>query len=534
MTRPFLAALLALPLALPAPGHAQTDQTTQATQTTPRDRPAPGFFDIVTFENLLNATVQSIVASARLFADIRYQQASLDPQAMRLTLLDLDIRPRLPDMPVGSCVATIGRVTLAGQPFDSPTATRLNIAIDDLDLGLGCLPAPARAMVMGLGLQRIDLPRADLLFHYDIPSGGAVLSLTADLDNVAAFELQAEADYLSLLMDLRTEEPTFALDLSSVQLTLDDRGGWAMGSKMIPPQMQSPEALEQLVTGAVTQALTEANSGPLTQGQQSFATQAGAVARGFAEGNRRIVLATDIAAPPFRIDEETGESFAALFDGLAPRIGHAAPRLDRVIPVAVLQQALNAETTPPDALALGRAMLTGIGAPRNINSGLILLAKASRGGDAEAAFLIAEALAEDQPETAYGHALRAAALDHPGALGVLDMAERGLSYARMMELQTEASPDGPDPALYGSVLEMRRTARGFLTGIGRPRSYRAAYYWAAMAAAAGDASGAVLRDEITETMRLRGDAAPWAEEATNLDNGVLRDWISQDLPARLQ
>ena len=78
------------------------------------------------------------------------------------------------------------------------------------------------------------------------------------------------------------------------------------------------------------------------------------------------------------------------------------------------------------------------------------------------------------------------------------------------------------------------SARDFLGGVARPRSWRAAYYWASMAAAAGDASSAALRDDITETMRLRGDAAAWAKESKSLDNGVLRDWIARDVPALLR
>jgi len=290
------------------------------------------------------------------------------------------------------------------------------------------------------------------------------------------------------------------------------------------------------VAGAVAGALSDENgvdAPQLSEDQQRFAAEAGALAASMANGARRIVLATNITNGPFRLDEASAAAFQPLFDALAPVLNDHAPRLDTVIPVAVLQSALNSEEVPPNALELGRAMLTGIGTPRNLNSALQLLAKASRNGDAEAAFLIAGALAEKDPGTAYGHALRAAANNVPGALAVLDLAERGTSYDRMIELQNEAG-GGPDPAVYGSVLAMRQAARGFLNGTGRYRSYRAAYYWASMAAAAGDASGAAIRDEIEELMRLRGDEAAWSKEITSLENGVLRDWINKDVPAGLK
>ncbi|MGR3803894.1 hypothetical protein [Marinibacterium profundimaris] len=533
------AALLSLALVLPAPlvaqdsaapaGPAEPSQTTAAAR--------PGLFDILTLDRISTAAMQMVMSSARLFADIRYGQVSLDPLAARMTLLDLDIRPYLPGLPPGACIVTAGRVTIAGQPLDRPEAMRLRMSLDDMELGLGCLPAEARALVMGVGLDRLTMPRADIGLRYDYASGGAIIDLAGDLDNVAAIEAFVDADYISFRVDPATEEPQMALELNAAHVTLDDRGAWTMAQRLMPPDMRAPEALQALVAGAVAEMLDEANgidAAQLSEAQQRFAAEAGAAARGFAEGNRRVVLATGIARPPFRIDEDSAAEFQPLFDALAPVAGHHAPRLDRVIPVAELRAALETDALPDNALELGRAMLTGVGAPRNLTSGLNLLAQASRQGNAEAAFLVAEALAADDPETAYGHAMRAAAAAYPGALAVLDRAERGTPFARMMAMQADASPAGPDPALYGSVLEMRRAARGFLTGTGRYRSYRAAWYWAAMAAAAGDASGAAMRDEITELMRLRGDAAAWAAEAASLDNGVLRDWIDKDLPAQLK
>ncbi|MEM8728383.1 MAG: hypothetical protein AAGF79_00580 [Pseudomonadota bacterium] len=497
------------------------------------------FFEVVTFERLATGALNLAMTSARAFADIRYQQISFDPIGARLTLLDLDVRPFLPGMAPDACVVTAERLALRGQPLDDPGTWRAQIALDAVEVGLGCLPPPARAVSMGAGLDRITLPRVDMGLHYDYASGGGTMELSADLDRVAAIEVVLEADYISFRVDPARGEPHPALDLNAVHVTLDDRGGWDIAQRLLPPDIQSPDTLQGIVAGAVMQALQEANGtgetgAPMTADQQRFAAQAGAVAKGFAEGNRRVVLATQIARPPFRIDETSTANFPAFFDALSPVVSHRAPQLTRVIPVSDLQAALNSEETPADAVSLGRALLTGIGAPRNTNQGLTLLAKASREGNGEAAYLVADALAQSDPDTAYGHALRAAGLNYPGGLAVLDRVERATSYDTMMALQSDATPAGPDPALYGSVLQMRLAARGFLNGTDRFRSYRAAYYWAAMAAAAGDASGAAMRDDITETMRLRGDAQAWAQEAGALDNGVLRDWIQQDLPARLQ
>ena len=518
-------ALFCLALALPAqPALAQ-------------DQARPGFFDIFNFETLTTSLMNTVMTAARTFADIRYQQVSFDPVAARLTLLDLDIRPHLPGFAPDACTVTAARATIGGQPLDRPHLSRFRISLDDVNVGLGCLPPEARGAVFGVGLEAISLSRADLTIRYDYASGGGTAELLADLDGVAAIEAFVDADYISFRLDPATEEPRLALDLNIAHLTVDDRGGWDLAKRVIPQGMQDPAALQQIVSGAVAEVITDANgvSTPqLSADQQRLVAEAGAVARGIAEGHRRLVLSTSIKTPPFRIDETSTAAFQPFFDALAPVVSGSAPQLSQAIPVAVLEEALNSETLPPNAMELGRAMLTGVGTPRNVSNGLKLLARASRKDDAEAAYLVAEALMERDPETAYGHALRAAANKVPGALAILDMAERGTSYETMIQLQNDATPSGPVPSLYASVLDMRRAARDYMNGTGSYRSYRAAYYWASMAAAAGDASGAAMRDEIEELMRLRGDADAWAEEITSLENGVLRDWIKRDLPSSLK
>ncbi len=522
-------AALGLLLALPA--HSVTAQTE-----TPAPSSRPGFFDVFTFENLTTRVMQTLLSSARVFADIRYQDISVDPIASRITLLDLDVRPHLPGFAPDACAVTAARVTFAGQPLDRLEATRLRVAFDDVNVGMGCLPAEVRAMAFGIGLQQITVPRMDMGMHYDFASGGATFDISADIEKVAAIELFMDADYISLRMDPETEEPRPALDLNMAHLTIDDRGGWAMATQVLPREIQTAEAFQQIIAGAVASALTEANglaAPQLSDAQQRFTAEAGALAAAFIEGERRIVLSTAIADGPLRLDESSASEFQPLFDALSPTLTAVTPQLTTVVAVADLQAAMNSEPLPDNALEMGRAMLTGVGTPRNINAGLSMLARASRADNAEAAYLVAKALATKDPATAYGHALRAAAAKVPGAMAVLDLAERGTPYEVMIQLQNDAGA-GPDPALYDSVIGMRQAARGFLNGIGHYRSYRGAFYWASMAAAAGDASGVAMRDEIEELMRLRGDEAAWAKEIETLENGVMRDWIKHDVPGRLQ
>lgn len=499
-----------------------------------QDSARPGFWDLITVEHVSTALMHSALSWARLLADVRYDQMSVDPVAMRATLTGVQIEPLIPDIPHGTCRITAARITINGGPLDRIDAGRMRIAADGLGVDAGCFPTEGANMLRALGFPRLTAPWAEIDLRYDYASGGATVRLSTDFDRLASLNLSADLDYVSYRIDFGTEEPVLAADLTHAELTLRDLGGWSLAQNFLPPELKQPGALGPVIEGAVTQAIAEANGAevPASAPQGAFAARAGQIAAGFGPG-AQVVLSTGIASPPFRLDEKTTAEFRRFFDALNPQLDPSAPALRSALPVADLQAVLNAEEPPADGLAIGRALVTGIGAPRNTAQGVRLLAPLAQAGNAEASQLIGGALEHSQPETAYAHALHAAAAGQPGALALLDRIERNLPYDQVIEAQN-ALMAGPEAALYDDLAGMRAAARGFLTGTGRPRSWRAAYYWASMAAAAGDASGAALRDEIAETLRLRGDTTAWAVEAESLENGVLRDWIAKDVPARLR
>lgn len=494
----------------------------------------PAFWQIFTAERLATGAMHSLMGWARLLADIRYDQLSVDPVAARAILTGVEIAPLIPDLPADACRITAARMTINGNPLDRIDAGRLRLALDGIDIAAGCLPPEGANMLRAMGFATLHAPWAELDLLYTHASGGVHARLSADVERLASLNLSADLDYVSYRMDFETEEPVVAIDLTRAELVLRDLGAWTLAQNFLPPELKQPGALGPVIEGAVAQTIAGANGPevPASEKQRGFATQAGQLAAGFAPGGR-VVLSTAVKDGPFRLDEGSVASFPALFDALNPQVGAQPAALRGALPVAALQAALDAEEPPAEALAIGRALMTGIGAPRNPTQGLRLLLPLARGGNTEASLLIAEGVAESQPANAYAHALRAAAANEPGALAVLDRIERNLPYADVIAAQN-ALMAGPDEALYADLAGMRAAARAFLTGTGRARSWRAAYYWAAMAAAAGDASGAALRDEITETLRLRGAAAAWAAEAESLENGVLRDWMARDVPARLR
>ena len=110
-----------------------------------QERDRPGFWDVFTVENVATTLAHSALTWARLLADIRYDQVSVDPVALRLTLSGVSVTPyRL----VGNrplCTITLQRVTVNGMPLDRLGERRARIAADGVDVPLGCLPPGAAA-----------------------------------------------------------------------------------------------------------------------------------------------------------------------------------------------------------------------------------------------------------------------------------------------------------------------------------------------------------------------------------------------------
>ncbi len=501
-----------------------------------QENPRPSFWQVFSLENIATAFFHSAMGWARLLADIRYDQISVDPLALRVTLTGVRISPYLAFVAPGGCTVTIERLTLNGRALDRIALARSRLALDRVSMPSTCLPVQQGGMMRGFGYDTLDINRIEAEFNYDYPSGGVDIRLSADVDDLVSLNAVIDLDYFSYRLNFETEQPVIAVDLNSAQISIDDQGAWALAKKLLPPAMQAPDTLARIVTGALDEAMIEANrpgGAPITDRQRGFVAQAGRIAREFDAGQRRIVLATQVEAGPLHLNEAAFGSFAPLFDRLNPTVMPFAPALNTTISVAELAAAFESDDPPENAYELGRALITGVGAPRNPGGALRFLAPLARQGNADASLLIARALETSLPADAYAHALRAAAANKPGALALLDRIERRLPYRAIIEAQNKLVA-GTDQALYRDLAAMRRAARGFLTGTSHPRSWRAAYYWSAMAAAAGDATGAAMRDEINEILRLRGDAKAWADETKSLDNGVLRDWIGNDVPALLR
>jgi len=521
----------ALVCALALPLHAQSTAAPP-----PAETPLT-IWDVISFDRILTLFVQSFMPTLRVLADVRYAQIDVDAVRNRIALEGVRITPFLPYAEADACSVTADSLTLSGAPVDRQQGYAINITLDGAVMDFDCLPPDARPMVGLLGVENLRLDRAQILTNYDFASGGADISLVADLDDLLTLTANADLDYISYRMNLETEEVRPAAYVNSVKVTVEDRGVFAVGQRMAPPEMLAPENVGPLVQGFLSQTLADLNApgAPLTDAQQALAVEAAAVARKTVQDPGLIVIESAIETAPVRLDEADFEDPAALLEALNFTVGTAPRAVSTGISGAELKQAIDGLLPSERNLDVGRALVTGVGAPRNITLGLRLLDPLAKDGNAQATYLMAVAMADTAPDTAYRLALHAASKGMPGALSLLGDLEDGLSLQQILDVQDAMlGGGGPVASDYESLGQIRRAARGHLRGTTRIRSYRAAYYWASVGAAAGDAASVAIRDEIDTLMRLRGAEQSWRDIRTSLENGVLRDWVGRDLPGALQ
>ena len=136
-------------------------------------------------------------------------------------------------------------------------------------------------------------------------------------------------------------------------------------------------------------------------------------------------------------------------------------------------------------------------------------------------------------QSAYSMTLRAMAGGEAAAIGLADEQEAELPLVAALNAQADIADawPGADQAeaqadellAAGDVAGIARRAQAAATGRDRPRNYARAYYWASLAAAAGNRGGAALRDRLDA--RFEGQTG-WAETVAAEQANALETWTS--------
>ncbi|MDU8911645.1 hypothetical protein [Aestuariicoccus sp. MJ-SS9] len=510
---------------------------------------AQSWLDLFDPDRIAEGLIQYGILAARTQVDLTYQALTVDMLAGRAVLTELELYP----LPVwddeGACKVSVDRVVLTSAPAGDIDNLRLRASLYGVKTHRACFPPDSWPMFAMLQLAEPSVPHATISVDYHIPSAGARVGAHVVADGLMAVDLAADFDYFWFDGSQDMEEPEPVAFLNSAVLSVENLGVWDKVSNILPPSLTDPAAAPDAVTGMLSQMLTDMNRAgaepgdappPLTDAQQGFIAAAATAWGGFLAAPQRLVLETQIDPdnPQYLDFVYWEEEPAEVFNVLAPRVSLVPSAATKALPADTIRRALSAEETDLSAdekLTVGRALVTGVGAPRSVNAGIGLLVGLARDGDIAAASALSEALEPRDPRNAYGWALIAAANGAEGAMARLDRLERSLPFADILSVQAEVQGDRPHPLdPLDSVAAVKAEARARLTGTGQPRNYMIAAMWAMIAKAAGDAEGSALLEEIDQRAARAGTDATeaWAESEARASDLAMEAWIGQDLPAR--
>ncbi|PCH74327.1 MAG: hypothetical protein COC12_03900 [Rhodobacteraceae bacterium] len=523
---------------------------------TPVSAPAQSFtwWDVFTPDRLVENALQYGVLALRTQIDLTYADLTVNMLAGRATVTDVKLWP-LPEWDQsGDCEILVDRLVLAQAPLDQSGRIRLKVSGFGISAPAICLPPDVRPALLATGSQSISVPFFGFDLDYHVASAGAQIQANFVVEKLVAVDLNADFSYFWFdgRDDMENPDPVF--ELSSASISVENNGGWEVAKAMLPPSFTNPDTatraigaiLKDALLGMNREALSGAQGGTqngadigLNASQTAFIASATRSWSSFLADPRRLVLETGYAP-----DETAYLDFPAyeedprlLFDDLAPQLSLAPASARAAIPVDLVRAALGdkaGDLSADDRLRVGTALVSGIGAPRNIPAGSALLAELARSGNSAAAAALAETLETRLPETAYVWALRAGAAGVDGATARLDRLESVLDMTVILQIQGEASQNAVHPVeALASIGAIKQQARARLTGKGQTRSYGIAAMWAMLAAATGDAESSDMLEEIDARVRSGDSAsdAAWAKVEAASSGLAMKIWLSRDLPA---
>ena len=508
-------------------------------------------FDGVVMRTLTRITTQYLLLAARTVVDLTYDHLAVDPHSGDVVITGLTLNPALDWDQNGACVVEIGRI--AGSDDIGFEVIESRIEATGVRVAPSCFEPVQSAMMAAFGYDGLTIDNLSIGLSYEFASSAADLTVHAAVKDAAVVTLTAAFDYVwisGLVPNPGNPEgdPVPVVQLSEAEIVIENRGIYERLEPMLAEQIGDLKAVPQMVTTILMDGLSEGGTRSPSAAETGFVDNlASEVGRFIAEKNR-IVLS---AAPEGGVwlNESIFESPGTIIAALNPMVS-SAPLVGRaLIAPAELTAAISGQAASLDEAArlrVGRALLTGLGAPRSVAHGRALLQPMAENWHAGAALLLAEALIEDgEAQQAYRMALRAAAGGESGGMTAADRLEQDLGADFMLGAQIEATQGWPgaaarqaaDQALIeaADIGGMRERAHAAALGANGPRSYGDAYFWASLAAAAGDRSAAALRERLDRRFAGAGSTArdAWRGVSQAAAANALQAWTSGGLGARV-
>ncbi|MEM9197132.1 MAG: hypothetical protein AAGD12_04695 [Pseudomonadota bacterium] len=491
-------------------------------------------------QNTLRAYTVLVLRSV---IDFTYESLSYDPLS-GMVATGVKIYPPL-DWLEGEeeCAISIGRMSLTGG-LTSDAISEV-IEVTDLTIPPICLEEEPREFLAGIGYDGVTMDAAVIDLAYDLPSSGLTLAIQASLPDAASLDVAADFSYF-WFAGLIDNDPYPLIQLSRAEISIKNAGAWERFTPMIEGMVGSVDSIPSMAVGGLTGELTNGGSRPLRSYELAFVESLESALTTFLAEKSRITVTM---APPGGVwlDEFLFDGPDVLIEALQPVMSNGPHSVTSMISLQLLNDALTAgdKLSLAQALEAGRALMTGVGAPRNRAVAIeLLVPRAAQNWNAEAALILAEGLYDaGDNAAAYPYALVALAGGETSALSVAAQIEAGLDPASIQQTQDVILANYPeDPGLSTGtsdlsanpdIAEMRSLALALRQGLGVPRNYALAYLWASLAAAGGDLVAANLRDDLDEMTEVDGGAV-WRESFDAASAEALVLWSQSGIGEKIE
>ncbi len=501
--------------------------------------PAPSLLELFSPDKISTVIAHSLIAALRTQVEMRYDYLSTSVMQGGVSITGLEMRPRLPYDTRHLCRVKVDRATLAA-PLPELLQTRHNtrLTLTGLHLPASCLPSEAAQMMRSAGLNDVQLDHATIRFSYSYGSGEISGDMSLAINDFAHLDLGVTGAMVPTRRNSYSADPD--LRFTRLVATLKDNGGWQRVQKLLPPKVQDPKILRQIVHQALSAELVDKHNQLRQAVQRKFLDELADQIEAFTTQPGEITI--EATLPPEGVQIDPARFWPNM---LITTFGLTARSTPLARTRLIDNKLVNQLSTPdqvdaPTRLKLAQALLDGVGvpqAPSMVPELLEPLLDDSKHRP-QAAALIAHSLQDTNPQDAYPYALMAGAGQATMAGLSLDRIESMLTTGKVIKLQeaykrpplSEDLPAGNDPRA------LRDKSLAYFTGLGAPRSYTRAYYFALLAQAAGDVGAAGLLDDIKARFAGRGEKVrkSWTKLRRKIEAQALEDWFERKLAERYQ
>lgn len=500
--------------------------------------PKPGILDVVTPDSIAETVAGITISALRTVMEVEYQHLSTDVMRGTVSLSGVTLRPQLPYDRARQCEITVQRAGFdLGKFRPDLSASNMSVIMVGATANIACLPREAGLVMRASGYNEVVVDRLAFEVDYIHGTGEIRTNGSAAINDMLTLDLAMAGAILPRLNEFGGPGDP-AIRVRKAVFGLQDTGGWGRLSAQIPENLRQPEVIQDLGTEELTNMLSNGGTRALSATERRFVDDLMGHVAEFVRDPGEITIEAQLPDSGIVLEPEVYESPAELLQALAPDARTAPIAQSELMDPALLAR-INGDLSASERLELADALLNGKGVPRAeglVPALLAPLVEANATDAPAAALLTARALYAFDPVAAYGQALVASSGRQTGAVSLLDALEARLTTTDIVAAQDAyMGRVGVDPLPEGrDIRAVRARALAHFTGLGAPRSYREAYYFALIAEAAGDIGARPLREDIEARFANRGDAVTdmWSAMRLETQDRALTDWIGGNLAAQ--